>query len=66
MRVDELIGSLQTFELGISDKSEKKNKSIAFVSNTEDEENQCDLDAGEGMTNVIVLLGRQFNKILKM
>ena len=39
MRVDELIGSLQTFELGISDKSENKNKSVAFVSNTKDEEN---------------------------
>jgi hypothetical protein len=38
MRVDEIIGSLQTFELGISDRSEKKNTSITFVSNTEDEE----------------------------
>ena len=32
MRVDELVGSLQTFELDISDKSEKKNKRIAFLS----------------------------------
>ncbi|MCI57686.1 gag-pol polyprotein, partial [Trifolium medium] len=30
MRVDELIGSLQTFELGINQRNEKKNKSIAF------------------------------------
>ena len=30
MRVDELIGSLQTFELGMSDGSEKKAKSIAL------------------------------------
>ena len=37
MKVEELIGSLQTFEMGISDNSEKKNKSIAFVSNTEEE-----------------------------
>lgn len=35
IRVDELVGSLQTFELGMSDRSEKKNKSIAFVSNTD-------------------------------
>ncbi|XP_050889874.1 uncharacterized protein LOC127095195 [Lathyrus oleraceus] len=62
MRVDELIGSLQTFELGISEKTEKKTKSITFVSNTENEQNQCDLDIDEGMTNALVLLGRQFNK----
>jgi hypothetical protein len=35
---DELIGSLQTFELSVNERSEKKNKSIAFISNTEDEE----------------------------
>src|ERR1044072_236527 len=34
MKVDELIGSLQTFELTLNDKAEKENKSIAFVSNT--------------------------------
>ncbi|XP_050920063.1 uncharacterized protein LOC127137667 [Lathyrus oleraceus] len=62
MRVHELIGSLQTFELGISDKSKKKSKSITFVSDTKDEEDQCDLDTDEGMTNAIVLLGRQFYK----
>ena len=37
MRVDELVGSLQTFELAISDKTEKKNQRKAFVSNTEKE-----------------------------
>ena len=36
MKVDELVGSLLTFELSINERSEKKNKSIAFVSNTED------------------------------
>ena len=56
MGVDELVGSLQTFELGISDRSKNNNKSITFVSNTKDEENQCDLDTDEGMTNAIVLL----------
>jgi hypothetical protein len=38
MKVDKLIGSLQTFELSVNERSEKKNKSIAFISNTEDEE----------------------------
>ncbi|XP_050896014.1 uncharacterized protein LOC127102712 [Lathyrus oleraceus] len=65
IRVDELIESLHTFELGINDRTEKKTKSITFVSNTEDEQKQCDLDTDEGMTNAIVFLGRQFNKVLK-
>ncbi|XP_050888876.1 uncharacterized protein LOC127094045 [Lathyrus oleraceus] len=65
MRVNELTRSLQTFELGISDRIEKKTKSIAFISNTEDEQNQFDLDTNEGMVNAIVLLGRQFNMLLK-
>src|ERR1044072_6281995 len=33
MQVDELIGSLQTFEMTLNDKPDKKSKSIAFVSN---------------------------------
>lgn len=33
---DELIGSLQTFEMSINDRSEKKNKGISFVSNTKE------------------------------
>jgi len=36
MKVEDLIRSLQTFDMNISDKSEKKNKSIVFVSNTND------------------------------
>ena len=34
MPVDELIGSLQTFEMTLNNKTDKKNKSIAFLSNT--------------------------------
>lgn len=57
MKVNELMGSLQTFELGINEKSEKK-KNIAFVSHVEDLEDECDLDTNEGISNAIVLLGR--------
>ncbi|XP_050895145.1 uncharacterized protein LOC127101741 [Lathyrus oleraceus] len=65
MKVEELIGSLQTFELAISDRSESKNKSISFISNTDDDEVQCDMEVYEGISNAIVLLGRKFNKVLK-
>ena len=47
MQVDELIGSLQTYEITLSDKSEKKNKSVAFVSNTEEDSDQSEMDLGE-------------------
>lgn len=65
MKVDELVGSLQTFELAISDRSEKKKKSITFVSNTNNEEVQCDMKSNEGISEAILLLRKQFNKVLK-
>lgn len=40
IKFNELIGSLRTFEMTLNDKSEKKNKSISSVSNTEEEEDQ--------------------------
>ncbi|XP_058761948.1 uncharacterized protein LOC131635346 [Vicia villosa] len=58
MRVDELVGSLQIFELANRDKFEKKNKSIAFISNAEDEKGQANMDTDEGLSNTIVLLGK--------
>ncbi|KAK2422833.1 hypothetical protein QL285_033334 [Trifolium repens] len=69
MKVDELIGSLLTFELTFNDRSEKKKKNIAFVSNIDDDDDdeiQCDMETNEGISNVIVDLGRQFNKVLNM
>lgn len=35
-KVDELVSSLQIFDMTINDKSEKRNKSIAFISNTKE------------------------------
>ncbi|GAU10383.1 hypothetical protein TSUD_419050, partial [Trifolium subterraneum] len=62
MRVDELIGSLQTYESSVNERIERKNKSIAFVSNAAEEDEQ---DSGEIFSEAIVMLGRQFNKILR-
>ena len=45
--------------------TEKKHKNIAFVSNTSNEQAQIDLETNEGIFDVMVLLGRQFNNILK-
>ncbi|KAK2421778.1 gag-protease polyprotein [Trifolium repens] len=60
MKVEEVVGSLQTFEMNFNDKVEKKGKCIAFTSNTNNEE----VDE-EDLSDDIALPGRQFNKILK-
>src|ERR1051325_2538174 len=58
MKVDERVGSFQTFELGINERSEKKPKSITFNSNTEEKGEEYDMDTKEGLSNTIVFLGR--------
>ena len=63
MRVDELIGSLQTFEMGICDGAEKKAKSIAFMSNTEEEDEEGGQDIDEDLEKEVAMLGRQFTDL---
>ena len=62
MKVDELIGSLQNF---VNNRTEKKRKSIAFASNVDNEELQEEIEVDENLSGHLVLLGRQFKKILK-
>jgi excinuclease UvrABC nuclease subunit len=65
MQVDEIIGSLQTFELTFNDRSEKKNKSIAFVTSIEGVEEESEMDLAGEFTEALALLGRKFNKAFK-
>ncbi|KAK2364451.1 hypothetical protein QL285_089320 [Trifolium repens] len=65
MKMDELVGSLQTFEIVLNDRGDKKNKSIAFVTNTEDDVAESDDEEGDSIADAIAMLGRQFNKVLK-
>jgi hypothetical protein len=60
MKVDELIGSLETFELAINERGEKKNKSIAFISNADDEESQGGLDEDDEFAEALAMIGRKF------
>src|SRR3954471_4365775 len=48
--------------MGISENSEKKNKSIAFVSNSQDEVEES---REENLSESIAMLGKQFNKIIR-
>ncbi|KAK2396393.1 gag-protease polyprotein [Trifolium repens] len=56
MKVDELIGSLQTFEMSLDDKPEKKMKNLAFKS----EESQTD----DELSEALAYLTKNFNKSL--
>ena len=64
-KVDDLIGSLQNFEITINNKTDKKGKGIAFVSNVETDETQANHEDNENLLESLVLLGRQFKRIFK-
>ena len=49
----------------LNDRSEKKNKSIAFVSNTEEEDESSEMDFAGEFFEALALLGRKFNKAFK-
>jgi hypothetical protein len=56
MKVDELIGSLQNFEMSFDDRPEKKLKNLAFTS----EESPTD----DGLSEAIAFITKKFNKSL--
>jgi len=57
--------SLQNFELVVDNRTEKKGKGIAFTANTTDDEALEESVENENLSENLVMLGRQFNKILK-
>ncbi|GAU44433.1 hypothetical protein TSUD_100800 [Trifolium subterraneum] len=68
IKLDDLVGSLQTYEMSANERSGSsgsKSKSIALVSNTDNEDHQGDLDTGESISDAMVLLGKQFNKVMR-
>jgi len=68
IKFDDLVGSLQTFEMSANERSGSngsKNKSIALVSNTDNEDHQDDIDTDESISDAMVLLGKQFNKVMR-
>ena len=65
MKIDELIGSLQNFEIMINNREEKKEKSIAFVSNDDAKNSQEEYESDERLFEAIILFGKQFNNVLE-
>jgi len=65
LKIDELIGSLQNFEISVINRTHKKDKGIVFASNIDTEESQGNFEGDESLSEALVLPGRQFNKIPK-
>ncbi|KAK2453398.1 gag-protease polyprotein [Trifolium repens] len=65
MKVDELIGSLETFELAINERGDKKSKSIAFASNTDDCESTGEFDEDDGFSEALAMVGRKLRQAWK-
>ncbi|KAK2457508.1 putative mitochondrial protein [Trifolium repens] len=65
MKVDELIGSLETFELAINERGDKKSKSIAFASNTDDCESTDGFDEDDGFSEALAMVGRKLRQAWK-
>ena len=67
LKIDELIGSLQNFEITVNSKTDKKGKGkgIAFTSSMDSDETQGNHEDDEDMSESLALLGRQFKKIFK-
>jgi hypothetical protein len=65
IKLDDLVGSLQTYEMSANERAGNKKKSITLVPNAESDDIQEDLDTDASITEAMVLLGRQFNKVLR-
>jgi hypothetical protein len=65
MKVDELIGSLETFELAINERGDKKSKSIAFASNTDDCKSTGEFDEDDGFSEALAMVGRKLRQAWK-
>jgi len=57
-KVDELIGSLQNFEITVNSKTDKKGKGITFTSSMDSDETQANYEDDEDMSESLALLGR--------
>ena len=65
LKVDELIESLQNFEITVNIKTDKKGKGIVFTSSMDSDEIQGNREDDDDMSESLALIGRQFKKIFK-
>lgn len=65
-KVDELIGSLLTFEMVIKVKYDKQSKSVAFKVDVADGDDQLEGDADETLIELIALIAKKFRKLMRI
>nr|ABN06156.1 gag-pol polyprotein, related [Medicago truncatula] len=65
LKVDELIGSLQNFEITVNIKTDKKGKGIAFACSVNSKETPGNFEDDVEMTESLALLGRKLKKFFK-
>ncbi|TYK07991.1 gag-pol polyprotein [Cucumis melo var. makuwa] len=65
LKLDELFGSLLTFEMDVYDRENKKGKRIAFKSIYEEETTMNQSDNEANMDESIALLTKQFSKVVR-
>ncbi|TYK00987.1 gag-pol polyprotein [Cucumis melo var. makuwa] len=65
LKLDELFGSLLTFEMVISNREDKKGKGIAFKSTYEEESTDNKSSSEVNVNESIALLTKQFSKVVK-
>ncbi|XP_050909633.1 eukaryotic translation initiation factor 4 gamma-like [Lathyrus oleraceus] len=65
IKVDELIGSLLTFEMDINDKIEIRNKGVAFKADVENYDEWEEEDTNDNLSKSIALLEKRFGKVMR-
>lgn len=65
IKVDEIIGSLLTFEMAINDKLENKFKGVSFKADVESDKKPVEEDTKDNLSNFIALLAKRFIKVMR-
>ena len=63
--MDELIGSLLTFEMTINDKLEKRNKGVAFKVDIENDDEHVKEDTNDNLYESIAPLAKKISKVMR-
>lgn len=63
IKVDELVGSLLTFEMDVNEKNENKNKGVSFKSDVESDKEKEVEDNYDNFSNSIELIAKNLEKL---
>ena len=64
MKLEELMGSLRTFEMNLEEEGDKKSKGIAFHAESQDEQIEEPGDEDDDLAETMTILSKNFSKVL--